>query len=142
MINKKYLFMFLAIASMGPLFIGFNLAVAQDSGGVDLSTIDDNVVIVVLGSAVGAALVVPLIGYATASKPGETPGKILDFNKAQYIRAVIIGIPSVATFAMSQIMIHNIELSNLATTLFLILQIFVDALAVDYTKSRIMKAKA
>ena len=142
MINKKYLFMFLAIVAIGPVMIGFNFAVAQNTVGVDLSTIDDNVVLVVIGSTLGATLVVPLIGYATQSKPGDNTGKILNFSWPQYVRAIIIGIPAVATFTLAQIMVQDLELTNLATTLFLVIQIFMNALAVDYTKSRITKARA
>lgn len=120
------------------------VAIAGSTSAYAQSTpeLSDSQVTLVIFASVIAALIAPIIGYATA-QPNEEPGKppvYEKFNVRRYVLAVIIGIPGTLGLIMMELTTLNIEVVGLQGTVILFLMVFIQALGIDHSKQRISNA--
>ena len=98
----------------------------------------DKAVDIILIAAITGGLVVPILGYATASKDSNNATN--PFNWRQYALAVIIVVPITLGIAMMQITTFELTEITKAQSVTLFITVFLQALGIEYAKSRAKKA--
>jgi len=103
--------------------------------------LQDKAVMIVLVAAIIGGVTAPIVGYATQqAKDGKTD----PFNWRQYSLAVIIVLPSTLALSLAEITaLADVEkVSTALGTVALFIAIYLQALGIDYAKSRTKKAMA
>lgn len=93
--------------------------------------------LVIIASVVGV-LVAPIVGFATQENTDTT--KAAPFNERQYAISLIIGIPAVVTLMLTEVTTLHVSVIGYQGDAILFLTALLQALGVDYTKSRASKA--
>lgn len=110
----------------------------EEEPTVDTS-LQDRAVMIVLAAALIGGITAPIVGYATQqSKEGKTD----PFNWRQYSIAVIVVLPATLGLSLAEItaLVDVEKVSSSLGIVALFLAVYLQALGIDYAKSRAKKA--
>ena len=119
------------------------IAYAQEETPIEEPTIDttlqDKAVMIVLAAALIGGVTAPIVGYATQQ---SREGKTDPFNWRQYSLAVIVVLPATLGLSLAEITaLADVEkVSTALGTVALFIAVYLQALGIDYAKSRAKKA--
>lgn len=102
------------------------------------SPLTDSQFNLVIEATVVGVVIAPIIGWATQENTDTT--KALPFNFRQYAISLIIGIPAVITLMLTEVTTLHITVVGYQGDAILFLTALIQALGVDYTKSRASRA--
>ncbi len=128
--NRKFLLTGMILLVVGITIAGIQVAFAQEGNAIE--DVDDSTVIVIVIAATIGAFVAPIVGYAA--------NKEENFNWKQYSMAVIIILPSTLGLILAEIIVLEMNVSNFASVVVIFIMVFLQALGIDYGKSRAKKA--
>ena len=128
--NRKFLLTGMILLVVGITIAGIQVAFAQE--GNVIAEVDDTTVIVIVIAASIGGFVAPIIGYAA--------NKEESFNWKQYAMAVVIILPSTLALIMAEIIVLQMNVTNFASVVVIFIMVFLQALGIDYGKSRAKKA--
>jgi len=103
------------------------------------TTLQDKAVMIVIVAALIGGITAPIVGYATQqSKEGKTD----PFNWRQYSLAVIVVLPATLGLSLAEITaLADVEkVSTALGTVSLFIAVYLQALGIEYAKSRAKKA--
>lgn len=92
----------------------------------------------VLEASFIGVVIAPIIGWATQENTDTT--KADPFNYRQYAISLIVGIPSIVTLMLTEVSTLHITIVGYQGDVVLFMTAFIQALGIDYTKSRISTA--
>ncbi len=127
---RKFFLTGMILLVIGITIAGIQVAFAQETSAIE--DVDDNTVIVIVIAAAVGGFVAPIVGYA-ANKEDS-------FNWKQYTMAVTIILPSTLALIMAEIIVLEMSVSNAASVVVIFIMVFLQALGIDYGKSRAKKA--
>ena len=102
-------------------------------------SLEDKAVTIVLAAALLGGITAPIVGFATQQMK---EGKADPFNWRQYALAVIVVLPSTLALSLAEITVLA-DVEKVATalgTVALFIAVYLQALGIDYAKSRTKKA--
>ena len=127
--KKAFLLSIVAFAAI----MGGSAAYAQTEAPLT----DSQFNLVLEASGIGAVLA-PIIGWATQENTDTT--KAAPFNFRQYAISLLIGIPAIVTLMLTEVTTLHVTVIGYQGDVVLFITAFIQALGIDYTKSRISTA--
>lgn len=128
--SKKAFFLSLVVFTA---IMGGTAAYAQTEGPLTDSQFN-----LVLEASVLGVVIAPIVGWATQENTDTT--KAAPFNYRQYVISLIVGIPSIVTLMLTEVSTLHITIVGYQGDVVLFMTAFIQALGIDYTKSRISTA--
>lgn len=118
-----------------------SLAYAQTTTNPPLTDNEFNIIVI---ACVVGALSAPIIGWATSETTPATPPATTStsqkFNWKQYALSIVIGVPATLALIMTEISTLHVTIVGYQGDAMLFIMALIQALGVDYSKSRIQTA--
>ena len=116
---------FYIVAIIGMVFT------VQAWGALAGSEARDVATLIVLAGSLTGAFAIPLMGYATQDYP---------FNPRQYVLAVIVVLPTTLGWTLTTLENMSVESISVQTGIILFISVLLNAMGIEYGKSRTAKA--